>query len=64
MREDRLRNLKLIIQLQNTINSRIAETLSELLRNKDSSGKEEIMRLIESVNYKMEDELRFVSEDN
>lgn len=63
MRNDRLRNIKLVTQIQSEINSRIAETVHELLRDKDSSGKEEVERLAESINYKLEDNLRCIVED-
>lgn len=62
MRNDRLRNIKLVTQIQNEINSRIAETVHELLRNKDSSGKDEILSMVESINYKLEDNARFICE--
>lgn len=62
MREDRIRNIKLVLQIQSEINSRIAETVYELLRDKDGSGKEEIEKLAESITYKLEDNMRFVVE--
>lgn len=63
MRKDRLRNIKLVTQIQSEINSRIAETVHELLRDKDGSGKEEIEKLAESINYKLEDNMRCIVEE-
>lgn len=62
MKENRRRNLKLVIQIQSEINSRITETLNELARNKDTSGKDEVLSMIESIKYKMDDNERFIVE--
>lgn len=52
LKESRRRNIKLVIQIQNELNSRIAETLNELVRDKDADGSDEMVGLLGGIKYK------------